>query len=171
MIARYARVDRRPLDPPPVVLLKMYEVEFAGTARQVETEITYELSHLFPSASPKFPTNANVNPIQFYLLAAVISRCLACSAPSICSQYLDRNQSTFPLLTIAANLGLHRRRRHVSTLPHPHQRPAPHTGNHLPKNRRCRLDLHLEPHRSIFPGISSPKKASQTSSIMLGTFR
>lgn len=52
--ARYARVDRRPLDPPPVVLLKMYEVEYVGTARQVETEMTYELSHfLWPS--PKFP--------------------------------------------------------------------------------------------------------------------
>ena len=51
-MGRYARVDRRPLDPPPVVLLKMYEVENVGTPGQVETEITYELSH----PSPKFPT-------------------------------------------------------------------------------------------------------------------
>jgi len=162
---RYARVDRRPLDPPPVVLLKMYEVENVGTARQVETEIAYELSQ----PSPKSPTHANANPIQFDLLAAVISRCLGCSAPSICFQYLDRRQFSFRLVTIAASLCLHHRRRHVSALPLLHQHRASHTRIRLPKNRLCRLYLHLGPRRSIFPGTSSPRRAAQMPSIMLGT--
>ncbi|KAF8964749.1 velvet factor-domain-containing protein [Flammula alnicola] len=39
---KYARVDRRPLDPPPVVHLKMFEVHNAGTDREVENEMTYD---------------------------------------------------------------------------------------------------------------------------------
>lgn len=37
-------MDRRPLDPPPVVQLKMFEVFHAGTDRQQEEEMEYELS-------------------------------------------------------------------------------------------------------------------------------
>ncbi|KAG8216005.1 velvet factor-domain-containing protein [Butyriboletus roseoflavus] len=36
---KYARVDRRPLDPPPVVLLKLYQVFNQGTETQYEREI------------------------------------------------------------------------------------------------------------------------------------
>ncbi|KAH0831119.1 velvet factor-domain-containing protein [Lanmaoa asiatica] len=36
---KYARVDRRPLDPPPVVLLKLYQVFNNGTEAQYEREI------------------------------------------------------------------------------------------------------------------------------------
>jgi hypothetical protein len=36
---RYARVDRRPLDPPPVVLLRLFYVYNAGTDRETEKEI------------------------------------------------------------------------------------------------------------------------------------
>ncbi|KAG9313768.1 velvet factor-domain-containing protein [Chiua virens] len=36
---KYARVDRRPLDPPPVVLLKLYQVFNHGTEAQYEREI------------------------------------------------------------------------------------------------------------------------------------
>jgi len=36
---KYARVDRRPLDPPPAVLLKLYFVYNAGTDRQTEREV------------------------------------------------------------------------------------------------------------------------------------
>ncbi|KAH9474682.1 putative velvet family sexual development regulator [Psilocybe cubensis] len=39
---KYARVDRRPLDPPPVVLLKMFEVHNAGTDREQEEEMEYD---------------------------------------------------------------------------------------------------------------------------------
>ncbi|KZP33386.1 hypothetical protein FIBSPDRAFT_810621 [Athelia psychrophila] len=37
---KYARIDRRPLDPPPVVLLKLYIVNDAGTTAEKETEIS-----------------------------------------------------------------------------------------------------------------------------------
>lgn len=40
---RYARVDRRPLDPPPVIHLRIFEVQHAGTAAERETELEYEL--------------------------------------------------------------------------------------------------------------------------------
>lgn len=43
-LIRYAKVDRRPLDPPPVVLLKIYEVQTGLHGDQVETETPYELS-------------------------------------------------------------------------------------------------------------------------------
>ncbi|KAF5313530.1 hypothetical protein D9611_008528 [Ephemerocybe angulata] len=37
---RYARVDRRPLDPPPVVLLKLFQVLDPDTPQEVEREIS-----------------------------------------------------------------------------------------------------------------------------------
>ncbi|KAF8186373.1 velvet factor [Pholiota molesta] len=58
---KYAKVDRRPLDPPPVILLKIYEVHDAGTDRESETEMTYDDTQLlgllctvdlFPVPSP-----------------------------------------------------------------------------------------------------------------------
>ena len=39
---RYARVDRRPLDPPPVVLLRMFHVDHPGSSREIERELKYE---------------------------------------------------------------------------------------------------------------------------------
>ncbi|TFK29457.1 hypothetical protein FA15DRAFT_663989 [Coprinopsis marcescibilis] len=36
---KYARVDRRPLDPPPVVLFRLYQVLDPGTAQEIEREI------------------------------------------------------------------------------------------------------------------------------------
>ncbi|KAH7920430.1 hypothetical protein BV22DRAFT_1098145 [Leucogyrophana mollusca] len=36
---KYARVDRRPLDPPPVVQLKLYHVYHRGTPQQFEREV------------------------------------------------------------------------------------------------------------------------------------
>jgi len=36
---KYARVDRRPLDPPPAVLLKLYFVYNPGTEREIEREV------------------------------------------------------------------------------------------------------------------------------------
>ncbi|KAF7987058.1 hypothetical protein HWV62_199 [Athelia sp. TMB] len=41
MASRYARVDRRPLDPPPVVLLRLYRVSGAGTNRESQHELDY----------------------------------------------------------------------------------------------------------------------------------
>ncbi|KAJ3506341.1 hypothetical protein NMY22_g17283 [Coprinellus aureogranulatus] len=37
---KYARVDRRPLDPPPVVLLKLYSVIDSGTDHEAEQEVS-----------------------------------------------------------------------------------------------------------------------------------
>ncbi|KAJ7057193.1 velvet factor-domain-containing protein [Mycena amicta] len=39
---KYAKVDRRPLDPPPVAWLRLYEVVNAGTPAQVEKEVDYD---------------------------------------------------------------------------------------------------------------------------------
>ena len=39
---RYARVDRRPLDPPPAVLLRVFEVNRTDSGRQWEREIKAE---------------------------------------------------------------------------------------------------------------------------------
>ena len=40
---RYARKDRRPLDTPPVVQLKLYDVEAQGTAHETHREFdSYE---------------------------------------------------------------------------------------------------------------------------------
>lgn len=36
---RYARVDRRPLDPPPVVQLKLYHIHNEGTEHESEQEV------------------------------------------------------------------------------------------------------------------------------------
>ena len=41
-LIRYARVDRRPLDPPPVVLLRMFYVQHPGSDREIERELDYE---------------------------------------------------------------------------------------------------------------------------------
>ncbi|KAF9485650.1 hypothetical protein BDN70DRAFT_870956 [Pholiota conissans] len=43
---KYAKVDRRPLDPPPVILLKIFEVHDAGTDRERETELLYDDTQL-----------------------------------------------------------------------------------------------------------------------------
>ncbi|TFK31472.1 velvet factor-domain-containing protein [Crucibulum laeve] len=66
---KYARVDRRPLDPPPVVLLRMYEIFNAGTSRETEKEIdNYEevrvlgfvcTVDLFPVPGPGHPDPEN----------------------------------------------------------------------------------------------------------------
>ncbi|KAH6910705.1 velvet factor-domain-containing protein [Coprinopsis sp. MPI-PUGE-AT-0042] len=37
---KYARVDRRPLDPPPVIMLRLFEVSDVGTDRQREKEVS-----------------------------------------------------------------------------------------------------------------------------------
>jgi hypothetical protein len=39
LASRYARVDRRPLDPPPVVQLKLFYVYNEGTDQEYEQEI------------------------------------------------------------------------------------------------------------------------------------
>ncbi|KAF9525246.1 velvet factor-domain-containing protein [Crepidotus variabilis] len=39
---KYARVDRRPLDPPPVTHLRIFSVQGAGTSRQTEVELDYD---------------------------------------------------------------------------------------------------------------------------------
>lgn len=38
---RYAQVDRRPLDPPPVVQLRIFKVQHTGTEKEVEKEVDY----------------------------------------------------------------------------------------------------------------------------------
>ncbi|KAJ7701910.1 velvet factor-domain-containing protein [Mycena rosella] len=43
---KYAKVDRRPLDPPPVAWLRLFEVHNAGTESQHETEIDYDSIHI-----------------------------------------------------------------------------------------------------------------------------
>lgn len=49
---RYARVDRRPLDPPPAVLLRLFHVYHPGTTRQAEREVqNYEYVHFLPSTT------------------------------------------------------------------------------------------------------------------------
>ena len=42
ILIRYARVDRRPLDPPPVVLLRMFYVQDPGSDQEMERELDYE---------------------------------------------------------------------------------------------------------------------------------
>jgi hypothetical protein len=57
---RYARVDRRPLDPPPVVMLKLYEVIDASSEREITADdiqllgllCTVDLFPLIKSDSP-----------------------------------------------------------------------------------------------------------------------
>ncbi|KAJ7248163.1 velvet factor-domain-containing protein [Mycena haematopus] len=64
---KYAKVDRRPLDPPPVAWLRLFEVLNAGTAAETETEIDYDSIHilglmctvdLIPVAAPDSPTSS-----------------------------------------------------------------------------------------------------------------
>ncbi|KAF7292756.1 Velvet domain-containing protein [Mycena indigotica] len=43
---KYAKVDRRPLDPPPVACLRLYEVFNPGTAAQTEQELDYDNIHI-----------------------------------------------------------------------------------------------------------------------------
>ena len=44
---RTARKDRRPLDPPPVIALRIYEVFNVGTDRQMERRIPVEYVHRY----------------------------------------------------------------------------------------------------------------------------
>lgn len=41
-------MDRRPLDPPPVIQLKLFRVHDIGTDHEEEEEMTYELRIIFP---------------------------------------------------------------------------------------------------------------------------
>ncbi|KAF7319326.1 Velvet domain-containing protein [Mycena chlorophos] len=43
---KYAKVDRRPLDPPPVAWLQLFEVLNAGTPAQIERELDYDTIHI-----------------------------------------------------------------------------------------------------------------------------
>ncbi|KJA25237.1 hypothetical protein HYPSUDRAFT_182650 [Hypholoma sublateritium FD-334 SS-4] len=43
---KYAKVDRRPLDPPPVVILKIYELTTNSHGEEVELEMQYDESQL-----------------------------------------------------------------------------------------------------------------------------
>ncbi|KAF7329983.1 Velvet domain-containing protein [Mycena kentingensis (nom. inval.)] len=43
---KYAKVDRRPLDPPPVAWLRLFEVHNAGTPAQTEIELDYDNIHI-----------------------------------------------------------------------------------------------------------------------------
>ncbi|KAF8178162.1 velvet factor-domain-containing protein [Mycena galopus ATCC 62051] len=65
---KYAKVDRRPLDPPPVAWLRLYEVFNAGTDAETETEIDYDNIHilglmctvdLIPVAGPDSPSSTS----------------------------------------------------------------------------------------------------------------
>ena len=49
ILIRYARVDRRPLDPPPVVLLRMFHVHHPGSDQEMERELDYESVILYAS--------------------------------------------------------------------------------------------------------------------------
>ncbi|KAJ7628702.1 velvet factor-domain-containing protein [Roridomyces roridus] len=42
---KYAKVDRRPLDPPPVAWLRLFEVHNAGTDAETEIELDYDHIH------------------------------------------------------------------------------------------------------------------------------
>jgi hypothetical protein len=52
---KYARVDRRPLDPPPVVLLRMFHVHHPDSDQEMERELEYE------SVIPRAPCFALLN--------------------------------------------------------------------------------------------------------------
>ncbi|KAJ7726899.1 velvet factor-domain-containing protein [Mycena metata] len=43
---KYAKVDRRPLDPPPVAWLRLFEVFNSGTDAETEQEIDYDSMHI-----------------------------------------------------------------------------------------------------------------------------
>ncbi|KAJ7777988.1 velvet factor-domain-containing protein [Mycena maculata] len=43
---KYAKVDRRPLDPPPVAWLRLFEVLDVGTEAQQEVEVNYDSMHI-----------------------------------------------------------------------------------------------------------------------------
>lgn len=72
---RYARVDRRPLDPPPIVQLRIFDVQHAGTAIEVETEVDYE--YVLPWGSFDAKDQRFIEP----------SRPQALSAPLICFMF------------------------------------------------------------------------------------
>jgi len=64
---KYAKVDRRPLDPPPVAWLRLFEVFNAGTEAETETEVDYDNIHilglmctvdLIPVAGPDSPASS-----------------------------------------------------------------------------------------------------------------
>jgi len=68
---KYAKVDRRPLDPPPVAWLRLFEVFNAGTEAETETEIDYDNIHilglmctvdLIPVAGPDSPSSPPTTP-------------------------------------------------------------------------------------------------------------
>ncbi|KAF8909637.1 velvet factor-domain-containing protein [Gymnopilus junonius] len=65
---KYARVDRRPLDPPPVVHLRMFEIHNPGSEAEVEKEMEYDdvqvlgllcTVDLFPVPEPGSVTRTN----------------------------------------------------------------------------------------------------------------
>ena len=39
---RYGSKDKRPLDPPPVARLRIFELLFPGTSRQTQTEVEFQ---------------------------------------------------------------------------------------------------------------------------------
>ena len=87
---RYARVDRRPLDPPPVVHLKMFEVHDAGTAREIEKELSYELSaQCFQDGLCIKREQADA---RLFVPFTAMSKCSGCFARWICFRYLGRSQ-------------------------------------------------------------------------------
>ncbi|RPD78539.1 hypothetical protein L226DRAFT_531879 [Lentinus tigrinus ALCF2SS1-7] len=62
---KYARRDKRPLDPPPVVQVRFFEVLNAGTSRQYEKEITVYDDRLtlgFLCQAELFPVGADAGP-------------------------------------------------------------------------------------------------------------
>ncbi|KAJ7326182.1 velvet factor-domain-containing protein [Mycena albidolilacea] len=65
---KYAKVDRRPLDPPPVAWLRLFEVFNAMTEAETEVEIDYDNIHilglmctvdLIPVAGPDSPSTSS----------------------------------------------------------------------------------------------------------------
>jgi hypothetical protein len=69
ILIRYARVDRRPLDPPPVVLLRMFYVQHPGSDREMERELDYE-SVIF--RTPCFPLAKFITVMFKYLACYVL---------------------------------------------------------------------------------------------------
>lgn len=94
---RYARVDRRPLDPPPVVQLRLYDIHNEGTDHESEQEVQdYEYVE---------PRSSFCSFIYHFLTARY--KILDCSAMSTCFQCLLRpiaHRSQFPSPTSLTNL-------------------------------------------------------------------
>ncbi|RDB28299.1 hypothetical protein Hypma_001383 [Hypsizygus marmoreus] len=107
---KYARVDRRPLDPPPVVQLRLYQVFNAGTDDETEKEIQdYDAIQvlgllctvdLFPVPPQVVGNKSTPQPQKIHSAPPT----QVSFASSVSSQFPDDRQQTFSFVAPAYNI-------------------------------------------------------------------